>query len=162
MNIYSKRLKPSTVSINVNRTRGDCIVRCLFSYQQRLKQIAVYMRPIFELDEILRQDAHEDLPTDGTSEILTEQTSMPSTPTVKLERQRTNSDSSTASIDGDDTGTAGRPKRQHKIHLPPIPSSILLINTQPQPLYSSENDLYGTPLINPQTLVSTVCSSSIP
>ncbi len=59
-----------------------------FSYQQRLKQIAIYMRPIFELDEILQQDAHED--------------EQQITFSIKLERPRTYSDSSIASIDGNE------------------------------------------------------------
>jgi hypothetical protein len=55
-----------------------------FSYQQRLKQIAIYMRPIFELDEILQQDEQR------------------ITFSIKLERPRTYSDSSIASIDGNE------------------------------------------------------------
>lgn len=128
----------------------------IFSYQQRLKQIAVYMRPIFELDEILRQDAHEDLPAEGApNESPVEQaTTTPLTPTVKFERQRTNSDSSNASMDGDENNTTGRSKRAHRNHMNIISPSIFSANYQPQPLYSSENDLHGTSLINPLTLLS--------
>jgi hypothetical protein len=46
------------------------------------------MRPIFELDEILQQDAHED--------------EQQITFSIKLERPRTYSDSSIASIDGNE------------------------------------------------------------
>ncbi len=49
------------------------------------------MKPIFELEGILQQDAHEDGLNDGTNE---QQTIM--------ERPRTYSDSSMNSIDGDD------------------------------------------------------------
>lgn len=134
--------------------------RCfLSSYQQRLKQIAVYMRPIFELDEILRQDAHED-PIEGPSESPVEQQPPSSInsplPPVKFERQRTNSDSSTASMDGDDTNSTTRSKR-HKNHLGLISS---LANNQPQVLFSSETELFGTSLVNPLLLLSSSSSSS--
>lgn len=97
-----------------------------FSYQQRLKQIAIYMRPIFELDEILQQDAHED-----------EQRITPSTPILSIERLRTYSDSSMASIDGEPCI-----KNQLGVH-------SLLTNNEPQPLFSNEIELYGTQLVNP-------------
>lgn len=118
------------------------------------------MRPIFELEEILRQDAHED-PIEGPSESLIEQQQQPSTinsplPPVKFERQRTNSDSSTASMDGDDTNSTTRTKR-HKNHLGLISS---LANNQPQALFSSESELFGTSLVNPLLLLSSSCSSS--
>jgi len=127
------------------------------TYQQRLKQIAVYMRPIFELDEILRQDAHEDPPTDGPNESPVEQqptSSTPVLPTVKFERQRTNSDSSTASMDADDTNAPTRSKKQHKNHLGLISLSASLANNQPQALFSNETELFGTQLVNPLLLLS--------
>ncbi len=126
-----------------------------FSYQQRLKQIAVYMRPIFELDEILRQDAHEDTSTDGPNESPVEQQPpLPSLPIMKVERQRTNSDSSTASMDGDDTNSTTRSKRQHKNPLGLISLSASLANNQPQALFSNETELFGTQLVNPLLLLS--------
>ncbi|CAF4355230.1 unnamed protein product, partial [Rotaria sp. Silwood2] len=129
------------------------------TYQQRLKQIAVYMRPIFELDEILRQDANEDSPGDtGPNESPVEQQSsslISTLPTIKHERQRTNSDSSTASIEADDTNsTTTRSKRQHKNHLGLISLSASLANNQPQALFSNETELFGTQLINPLLLLS--------
>ncbi|CAF1278786.1 unnamed protein product [Rotaria sordida] len=127
------------------------------TYQQRLKQIAVYMRPIFELDEILRQDAHEDSPADGPNESPVEQqssSSISTLPITKHERQRTNSDSSTASIEGDDTNsTTTRSKRQHKNHLGLISLSASLANNQPQALFSNETELFGTQLNNPLLLL---------
>lgn len=126
------------------------------SYQQRLKQIAVYMRPIFELDEILRQDAHEDPPTEGPSESPVEQQMPPlisALPTAKFERQRTNSDSSTASMDGDDTNPT-RSKRQHKNHLGLMSLSASLANNQPQALFSNETELFGTQLVNPLSILT--------
>ncbi|CAF1181614.1 unnamed protein product [Adineta steineri] len=127
------------------------------TYQQRLKQIAVYMRPIFELDEILRQDAHEDSPTEGSSESPVEQLTQPLTPvlpTTKFERQRTNSDSSTASMDADDTNSTARSKRQHKSHLGLNFLSNSLANNQPQALFSTETELFGSQLVNPLLLLS--------
>ena len=115
------------------------------------------MRPIFELEEILRQDAHEDSPTDGPNESPVEQpaTSLISTlPTTKSERQRTNSDSSTASMDGDDINSTTRSKKQHKNHLGLISLSASLANNQPQALFSNETELFGTQLINPLLLLS--------
>jgi hypothetical protein len=115
------------------------------------------MRPIFELDEILRQDAHEDPPADGPTESPVEQ-QQPSLlnsplPTMKFERQRTNSDSSTASMDGDDTNATTRTKK-HKNHLGLISLSASLANNQPQALFSNETELFGTQLVNPLLLLS--------
>ena len=115
------------------------------------------MRPIFELDEILRQDAHEDPPMEGPSESPVEQQQQQPPPSinsplppVKFERQRTNSDSSTASMDGDDTNSTTRSKR-HKNQLGLISS---LANNQPQALFSTEAELFGTTLVNPLLLLS--------
>lgn len=127
------------------------------TYQQRLKQIAVYMRPIFELDEILRQDAHEDSPTDGLNEGSIEQHGQPlgsNLPSIKIDRQRTNSDSSTGSNDVDDTNSTTRSKKQHKNHLGLNSLSAALANNQPQPLFSNDTELFGTSLINPSLLLS--------
>ncbi|CAF1020590.1 unnamed protein product [Rotaria sp. Silwood1] len=128
------------------------------TYQQRLKQIAVYMRPIFELDEILRQDAHEDSPGEGPNESPVEQQSsslISTLPTIRSERQRTNSDSSAASIEADDTNsTTTRSKRQHRNHLGLTSLSASLANNQPQALFSNETELFGTQLINPLLLLS--------
>ena len=114
------------------------------------------MRPIFELEEILRQDAHEDPPADGPTESPVEQ-QPPSInsplPHGKFERQRTNSDSSTASMDGDDTNPGTRSKR-HKNHLGLISLSASLANNQPQALFSTESELLGTQLVNPLLLLS--------
>jgi hypothetical protein len=115
------------------------------------------MRPIFELDEILRQDAHEDTPADGPNESPVEQQAPPLTltlPTMKFERQRTNSDSSTASMDADDTNATIRSKKQHKNHLGLISLSASLANNQPQVLFSNETELFGTQLVNPLLLLS--------
>lgn len=114
------------------------------------------MRPIFELDEILRQDAHEDPPAEGPNESPVEQQAPPLTPvlpTARLERQRTNSDSSTASMDGDDINSTARTKK-HKNHLGLISLSASLANNQPQALFSSETELFGTQLINPLTILT--------
>ncbi|CAF1582545.1 unnamed protein product [Rotaria magnacalcarata] len=127
------------------------------TYQQRLKQIAVYMRPIFELDEILRQDAHEDSPTDGSNESPAEQpvsTLISTLPAVKTERQRTNSDSSTASIEVDDPNSTTTRSKRHKNHLGLISLSASLANNQPQALFSNETELFGTQLVNPSLLLS--------
>ena len=132
----------------------------LHRYQQRLKQIAVYMRPIFELEEILRQDAHEDSPTDGPHESPVEQQTGPLTPTIRLERQRTNSDSSNASMDADDPNSTSRSKRQHnKSQLGLISLSASLTNNEPQALFASEMDLYGSQLVNPLLLLSSSSSN---
>jgi hypothetical protein len=115
------------------------------------------MRPIFELDEILRQDAHEDSPTEGPNESPVEQQAPPLTPilpSLKFERQRTNSDSSTASMDGDDTNSTTRIKKQHKNHLGLNSLSASLANNQPQALFSTETELFGTQLVNPLLLLS--------
>ncbi len=115
------------------------------------------MRPIFELDEILRQDAHEDPPADVPTESPVEQQPPPSLtsplPPAKFERQRTNSDSSTASMDGDDTNPTIRTKR-HKNHLGLMSLSASLANNQPQALFSNETELFGTQLVNPLLLLS--------
>ncbi|CAF4556369.1 unnamed protein product [Rotaria sp. Silwood1] len=128
------------------------------TYQQRLKQIAVYMRPIFELDEILRHDTHEDRPGEGPNESPVEQQSsslISTLPTIRSERQRTNSDSSAASIEADDTNsTTTRSKRQHRNHLGLTSLSASLANNQPQALFSNETELFGTQLINPLLLLS--------
>jgi len=100
------------------------------TYQQRLKQIAIYMRPIFELDGILQQDSHED-------ESLTETSS-----TIKNERSRTYSDSSIASIDVDENISTIRSKKQFN-------KMNSLSNNEPQPLFSNDIELYGTQLVNP-------------
>ncbi|UJR27689.1 hypothetical protein I4U23_008967 [Adineta vaga] len=127
------------------------------TYQQRLKQIAVYMRPIFELEEILRQDAHEDISADGPNESPVDQQAPPLTPllpTSKTERQRTNSDSSTASMDADDANSISRSKKSHKNHLGLNSLSSSLTNNQPQALFSTETELFGTQLVNPLLLLS--------
>jgi len=115
------------------------------------------MRPIFELDEILRQDAHEDPPIDGPNESPVEQqtSSLVSVlPTMKFERQRTNSDSSTASMDADDINLTTRSKKQHKNHLGLISLSSSVANNQPQALFSNETELFGTQLVNPLLILS--------
>ena len=115
------------------------------------------MRPIFELDEILRQDAHEDSPNDGPNESPVEQQAQSTLSTsqpIKFERQRTNSDSSTASIDADDTNSTTRPKKQHKNHLGLTSLSTALANNQPQALFSTETELFGTQLVYPLSLLS--------
>jgi hypothetical protein len=115
------------------------------------------MRPIFELDEILRQDAHEDPPTDGPNESPVEQqppSLIPVLPTTKFERQRTNSDSSTASMDADDINPTIRSKKQHKNHLGLISLSASVANNQPQALFSNETELFGTQLVNPLLILS--------
>jgi hypothetical protein len=98
------------------------------------------MRPIFELDEILQQDLHED----GLNESSIEQQTTPSTPILST-RPRTYSDSSIASIDGDDNK-----KLFNKNSL-----STLLIKNKPQPLFSNDIELYGTQLVNPLLSLST-------
>lgn len=120
------------------------------TYQQRLKQIAVYMRPIFELDEILRQDAHEDVSPEGQNESPIEQ----QTPTAKFERQRTNSESSTASMDEGETNSSSRPKKFHRnsLGLNSLSNSSAL--NQPQAFFSSETELFGTQLVNPLALLT--------
>jgi len=133
------------------------------TYQQRLKQIAVYMRPIFELEEILRQDAHEDSPTDGPTESPFDQSAAPLTPTLpaaKFERQRTNSDSSTASMDAEDANGTTKSKRQHRSHLGLISSSLSTLNNPPQALFSNETELFGSQLINPLNQLNTSTSST--
>ena len=81
------------------------------------------MRPMFEFEEILQQDIHED-----------EQP----TPTSKLVRPRTYSDSSIASMD----------ENQFRM--------TLFTNHHPQPLFSNELELYGTHLINPLLICSSL------
>jgi hypothetical protein len=124
------------------------------------------MRPIFELDEILRQDAHEDSLVDGPNEFPVEQQTTPSTPVLstlpamKLERQRNNSDSSIASMDGDDNTSTLRTKKQHnKNHLGMISLSTSLNDNQPQPLFANDIELYGTQLVNPLLLLSSTLNS---
>jgi hypothetical protein len=119
------------------------------------------MRPIFELDEILRQDAHEDSLADGSNEFPVEQQTTPSTPilstlpTMRIERQRINSDSSVASMDGDDNTSILHPKKQqNKNHLGMISLSASLNGNQPQPLFANDIELYGTQLVNPLLLLS--------
>ena len=122
-----------------------------FSYQQRLKQIGVYMRPIFELDEILRQDAHEDVLPDG--QIESSPVEQQQTTTAKFERQRTNSESSTASMDEGETNGGQRSKKFHRNSL----GSNLLSNSaanQPQAFFSSETELFGIQLVNPLVLLT--------
>jgi hypothetical protein len=102
------------------------------------------MKPIFELEGILQQDAHEDGLNDGTNE---QQTIM--------ERPRTYSDSSMNSIDGDDNISAIALKKQlNKNHLGIIASSTAMINNEPQPLFSNDIELYGTQLVNPLLFLS--------
>lgn len=114
------------------------------------------MRPIFELEEILRQDAHEDSPTDGSNELLGEQqaSSTVNLPPVKTERQRTNSDSSTASMDGDDPNSTTTRSKRHKNHSGLLSLSASLANNQPQALFNNETELFGTQLVNPCLLLS--------
>ncbi len=108
------------------------------------------MRPIFEFDEILQQDIHED----GLNELSIEQQMTPLTPVLSTnnntERSRTYSDSSLASIDGDDHILTIRSKKQlNKNHLGTNSLSTSLINNEPQPLFSNDIELYGTQLVNP-------------
>lgn len=108
------------------------------------------MRPIFELDEILRQDAHEDVLPDGQIESspVEQQTT-----TAKFERQRTNSESSTASMDEGETNGGQRSKKFHRNSL----GSNLLSNSaanQPQAFFSSETELFGIQLVNPLVLLT--------
>jgi hypothetical protein len=115
------------------------------------------MRPIFELEEILRQDAHEDSIGDGPNESPVEQQAPPlvsTIPSIKSDRQRANSDSSTASMDGDDINSTTRSKKQHKYHLGLMSLSASLANNQPQALFSNEAELFGTQLVNPLLLLS--------
>lgn len=115
------------------------------------------MRPIFELEEILRQDAHEDIPADGPNESPVEQQVSSSTtilPNTKVERQRTNSDSSTASIEGDETNSSTTRSKRHRSHLGLVLLSTSLANNQPQALFSNESDIFGTQLVNPLSLLS--------
>jgi len=106
------------------------------------------MRPIFELDEILQQDIHED----GLNESSIEQQT---TPTINTERPRTYSDSSLASIDGDDNiSTIHSKKQSNKNHLGTTSLSTSLINNEPKPLFSNDIELYGTQLVNPLLFLS--------
>ncbi|CAF1172359.1 unnamed protein product [Adineta steineri] len=120
------------------------------NYRQRLKQIAIYMRPILEFDEILRQDAHED----GMNEFSNELQAISSMLSIiKTERPRTYSDSSMASLDGDDDMlTIHSKKEPNKNRLEMI--SLSLANNQPQPLFSNDIELYGTQLVNPLLVLS--------
>jgi len=80
------------------------------------------MQPIFELDEILQQDIHED----GLNESSIEQQTTPSM--INTERSRTYSDSSLASIDGDDNISTIRSKKQfNKNHLVEYLNILILV-----------------------------------
>jgi hypothetical protein len=118
------------------------------------------MRPIFEFDEILQQDIHED----GLNESSIEQQMTPLTPvlsTINTERSRTYSDSSLASIDGDDHILTIRSKKQfNKNHLGTNSLSTSLINNEPQPLFSNDIELYGTQLVNPLLFLSSFALST--
>jgi len=100
------------------------------------------MRPIFELEDILQQDAHEDGLNDNTNE-------QPTTPILstisksKLERPRTYSDSSITSIDGDENTSAIHLKKQSILNHSGMNSNEI------QPLFSNDIELYGTQLVNP-------------
>lgn len=109
-----------------------------FSYHQRLKQIAIYMRPIFELNQILQQDIHEDAPNESTLDL-------PSM--INNERSRTYSDSSITSIDGDENNSI----THLRINVFPSP----LENNQAQPLFANTFELYGTHLVDPLVIRST-------
>ena len=105
------------------------------------------MRPIFELDEILHQDAHED----GLNECFIDPSS-----TIKMERPRTYSDSSITSIDGDEN-TSKRHFAKTQLGINSISSS--LTNNEPQPLFANELELYGTQLVHP-LFTSSSCFSN--
>jgi len=110
------------------------------------------MRSIFEFDEILQQDAHEDEQQQTVLSIL---------PTMKIERQRTYSDSSITSIDGDDNIFTMRSKKGNsKTCLEMISLSTSLTNNEPQPLFSNDVELYGTNLVNPLLVFSSTLSTS--
>lgn len=94
------------------------------TYQHRLKQIAIYLRSIFEFDDILQQDNHEDHLNDISFEQQLASIS---------DRSRTYSDSSIGSLDTDESI---RPKKH-------------LISNQIRPYFSSDLELYGTQLVNP-------------
>lgn len=119
-----------------------------FSYHQRLKQIAIYMRPIFELDQVFKQDFHED----GHNE-----SSLDLSSTMTIERPRTYSDSSITSIDGDENNSMMHSKRQlfPQIHSEINPLLSPLENNQTQPLFSNEWELYGAQLVDPLAIGST-------
>ncbi|UJR21739.1 hypothetical protein I4U23_024814 [Adineta vaga] len=114
------------------------------NFQQRLRQIAIYMRPIFEFDEILKQDIHEDGLNESIIDLLTNV------------RQRTYSDSSMNSIDGDDyVLNIHSNTEKHKKSV----DTILFKNNHPHPLFSNDVELYGTQLMNPLLLLSSSMSS---
>ena len=119
-----------------------------FSYHQRLKQIAIYMRPIFELDHVLKQDAHDDGHNESSFDLSS---------TMKIDRPRTYSDSSITSIDGDENNSMIHLKRQlfPKTYLEINPLLSPLENNQTQPLFSNEWELYGTQLVDPLTIEPT-------
>jgi hypothetical protein len=72
------------------------------------------------------------------------------TPMVNTERPRTYSDSSLASIDGDDNiSTIHSKKQSNKNHL-----ETSLINNEPKPLFSNDIELYGTQLVHPLLFLS--------
>lgn len=150
-----KQRKLSQINIRKERkTNRFFFFGGIFSrYQQRLKQIAIYMKPIFELDEILQQDIHED----GQNECFNEHPTTPIVSIIKLERPRTYSDSSMTSIDGDEnTLTTYKKNLLNRTHLN---TNSLLTTNEPQPLFSNDNELYGTQLVNPLSFFS---SSSSP
>jgi hypothetical protein len=108
------------------------------------------MRSIFEFNEILQQDAHED----------EQQTVLSILPTMQIERQRTYSDSSITSIDGDDNIFTMRSKKGNsKTCLEMISLSTLLTNNEPQPFFSNDVELYGTNLVNPLLVFSSTLST---
>ena len=108
-------------------------------FQQRLRQIAIYMRPIVEFDELLKQDAHED----GVSDPVAEQQTN--------DRRRKYSDSSMTSIDGEDEATIRNRKNQANKNRSQILRST---SSQPQPFYSDAGELYGAQLVNPLAVLT--------
>ncbi|CAF0987393.1 unnamed protein product [Adineta ricciae] len=114
------------------------------SFQQRLRQIAIYMRPIFEFDDVLKQDMHEDGVNDNTIE---HQSMLLSS---RNDRQRTYSDSSMNSIDGDDNPNKGKNQDRSE--------TLLFKNIPAEPLYSNDVELYGAQLVNPVSILSSSLS----
>ncbi|CAF0720365.1 unnamed protein product [Adineta ricciae] len=114
------------------------------NFQQRLRQIAIYMRPIFEFDDVLKQDMHEDGVNDNTIE---HQSMLLSS---RNDRQRTYSDSSMNSIDGDDNPNKGKNQDRSE--------TLLFKNIPAEPLYSNDVELYGAQLVNPVSILSSSLS----
>jgi len=116
------------------------------AYKQRLKQIAIYMKPIFELDLLLKQDTTD---VDGDEPLPITTASSPLT--AAGIHKRTNSESSTASdemqVQTQTTPTANRKKRKsEKTIMEQLDANDDLV----VPLFNNDFDLYGgINLINP-------------